>query len=65
MSEQLPAELDTHVTGAVERDDALTVFVDSAAWAARLRYTLGDLAGALEGVSANIRQVRVKVLPRR
>ena len=65
LSEQLPHELDAHLTGAVERDGSLTVFVDSAAWAARLRFALTDLSPELERSERPVRAVTVRVLPRR
>ncbi len=63
--EQLPSELSTHLTGAVERDGSLTVFADSAAWAARLRYALTELKPALERARRPVSTVTVRVLPRR
>ncbi len=65
LSEQLPQELDAHLTGAVERDGALTLFADSAAWAARLRYALRELKPAIDRARANIQEIKVKVLPRK
>ncbi len=64
LSEHLPPELASHLTGAVERDGTLTLFADSAAWAARLRYALGELQPAVNAAAAGIEQVKVRVLPR-
>lgn len=59
----LPAELAPRITGAVERDGALTVFADSAAWSARLRYALQELDTQLRAADANIKRVVVRVMP--
>jgi hypothetical protein len=63
--EQLPGDLSGHLTGAVERDGSLTVFADSAAWAARLRYALTELKPALQRAQRPVGTVTVRVLPRR
>ena len=63
LSEQLPADLGAHVTGAVAREGALTLFADSAAWAARLRYALRELQPAISREDPNIQQVRIRILP--
>ncbi len=60
---RLPAELAGRVTGAVPRAGLLTVFAESAAWSARLRYALQELEGALREADPNIKRVAVKVLP--
>lgn len=63
LSEKLPEDLGAHVTGAVARDGALTLFADSAAWAARLRYALRELQPTISREDPNIQQVRIRVLP--
>lgn len=63
LSQQLPRELFTHVTGAVQREATLTLFAESAAWAARLRYALRDLQPALHGADPSVQQIKVRVLP--
>ena len=60
---RLPAQLAGQVTGAVQRGGLLTVFAESAAWSARLRYALQELEGALREADPNIKRVAVKVLP--
>ncbi len=65
LTAQLPGELSAHLTGAVERDGALTVFADSAAWAARLRYALTELKADIERSERPVSTVAVRVLPRR
>ena len=64
LTKHLPEELAAHLTGAVELDGALTLFADSSAWAARLRYALRELQPSMQGAEPNIRQVKVRVLPR-
>ncbi len=64
LAAHLPDSLATHLTGAVERDGALTLFVDSSAWAARLRYALRDLQPGIQAARAGIVSVAVRVLPR-
>lgn len=60
---ELPGDLGLHVVSAVRRDDDLVVIVDSAAWAARVRYAgprvKQQLAGLGEAVPGKIR-VRVR-----
>ena len=63
-SEQVPEALGTHITGAVARDGILTVFAESAAWAARLRYALRELQPAIERADRSVHEIRVRVLPR-
>jgi len=38
VSRELPAPLGAHVVSAARRDEELVIIVDSAAWAARVRY---------------------------
>lgn len=63
LAAHLPAELATRITGVVEREGALTVFAESAAWSARLRYALQELDGQVREADSNIKRVAVKVLP--
>lgn len=62
---RLPAELAGRVSGVVERDGALTLFAESAAWSARLRYALEELGAAVREADPGILEVKVRVLPRR
>ena len=64
LAAHLPAELARRVSGAVERAGDLTLFAESAAWAARLRYALPELQTQLRGAAPHIVEVRVRVLPR-
>jgi hypothetical protein len=65
LKKRLPEGLETHITGIVEREQSLTVFAESAAWSARLRFAVADLDAEIRGQSAAIQKVLVKVLPRR
>ncbi|MGE0581829.1 MAG: DciA family protein [Steroidobacteraceae bacterium] len=59
----VPAALAPHVTSAVERGQVLTVYVASAAWAARLRFETAALLGQAREKSGAIATVQVKVMP--
>ena len=63
LAAHLPAELAGRITGVVEREGALTVLAESAAWSARLRYALQDLDREVREADPNIKRVTVKVLP--
>lgn len=63
LKSNLPAQLAGRVTGVVERDGLLTVFAESAAWSARLRYALHDLDRAVRAADPNIKRVTVRVMP--
>jgi len=60
---ELPGGLGDHVVSAVRRDDDLVIIVDSAAWAARVRYAgprmKEQLAALGEPVAGKVR-VRVR-----
>jgi len=57
------ADLAPHVTSAVERGHILTIYVASAAWAARLQFTADDLLAQARGEDPSLHAVRVKVRP--
>jgi hypothetical protein len=65
LEERLPGELSGRISGVVERDGALTVFTESAAWSARLRFALAELSPEVEAKDSRVTRVVVKVLPRR
>jgi len=65
LKNNLPEALDAHVSGVVERDDTLTIFADSSAWSARLRYLVTELEPAVRGASATVKYIVIKVMPRR
>ncbi|MFO1394844.1 MAG: DciA family protein [Steroidobacteraceae bacterium] len=58
----LPAPLGDHVTAATRRDTDLVVTVDSAAWAARVRYAGSTLRERLAAAGQPVEgKVRVRV----
>ena len=58
-----PALLE-HVTGTGFDAGILTVYVESAAWSARLRYALAEALPALQASDASIKSVGVRLRPR-
>jgi hypothetical protein len=64
LGSHLPPELEQRLCGAVERAGILTIFAESAAWAARLRYVVRELEAEIRAVSPEVDQVNVRVLPR-
>jgi len=65
LKNRLSSDIEAHITGVSESGEALTVFADSAAWSARLRFALADLESDIREEKAVIQKVIVKVLPRR
>ncbi len=65
LGSKLPADLDARVTGVVERAENLVIFAESAAWSARLRYALVELDAQIRAAGPAIRNVTVRVMPRR
>jgi hypothetical protein len=60
--ELVPSPLNGHCRVMSVRDDILIVAVDSAAWAARLRYQSSELVKRLAGLSSmKLRTVQVRV----
>jgi hypothetical protein len=64
LSERLPEEIRARVSGVVEREGVLVIFAESAAWSARLRYTIQDLEPAIRAAAQGITGVLVRVRPR-
>jgi predicted nucleic acid-binding Zn ribbon protein len=64
LENKLPAHIETHVTGVVERDGTLTVFAESAAWSARLRVEMAELEPQIRARKADVQKLVVKVMPR-
>src|SRR5215475_2030168 len=54
LTQQLPAELTSRLSGVVERDDTLVIFTESAAWSARLRYLMQELQGLVKQTQPTI-----------
>jgi len=65
LKNRLSAQLDAHVTGAVEREGSLTVFAESAAWSARLRFAVAEIEPQIREENSAITKVIVKVMPKR
>lgn len=62
--EELPDGLGAHVWGAAVRDGTLTVLVDSAAWATRIRYRAPELKeSAARRLGTAIERVLVRARP--
>lgn len=59
----LPDPLAHEVTSATLRGAALTIYVASAAWAARLRFETEGLLAQAQGIEPGVTEVRVKILP--
>jgi hypothetical protein len=64
LSEHLPAGIRLHLSGVVERDGTLVIFAESAAWSARLRYTIQELEPQILAASSGLTGVVVRVRPR-
>jgi Dna[CI] antecedent, DciA len=60
----LPLEIREKLTGVVEREGALVIFTESAAWSARLRYLILEMEAQIRAVDPKITEVSVRVLPR-
>jgi hypothetical protein len=60
----LPPELNARVSGVHERDGALVVFAESAAWSTRLRFALLELEGTVRAAHPSVESIQVRVLPR-
>jgi hypothetical protein len=65
LKNSLSSELDAHVTGVVASGANLTVFADSSAWSARLRFAVAEFEAEIRAQNAEIQKVVVKVMPRR
>jgi hypothetical protein len=64
LSERLPPEIRTRISGVVESDGTLTVFAESAAWSARLRFIVLELEPQIRAAAGGLSAVRVRVRPR-
>ena len=61
LREQLSPELAPHIINVVPKNGQLVVFADSAAWSARLRYALADIAAQISERDAAICRTQVRV----
>ena len=64
LSARLPAEAAARVSGVVEREGTLVIFAESAAWSARLRFTVLELEREILAASRGVERVVVRVRPR-
>ena len=64
LRETLDPALLERVTGTGFEAGILTVYVESAAWSARLRYALADALPALQAADSSIKNVGVRLRPR-
>ena len=64
LGSRLPPEICPHLSGISERDGTLTVFAESAAWSARLRYAVLELEREIRATDPSLISVEVRVLPR-
>jgi hypothetical protein len=64
LESRLPVELASRLSGVVESAGNLTVFAESAVWAARLRYALRDLEPEIREAAPDVARISVRVLPR-
>ena len=64
LQNKLPAHIETRITGVVERDGTLTVFAESAAWSARLRFEIAEIEDQIRERNPEISKLVVKVMPR-
>ena len=63
-STRLPPEICPRLSGISERDGILTIFAESAAWSARLRYAVLELEREIRAADPGLLSIEVRVLPR-
>ena len=64
LSERLPPELRSKVSGVTERGGTLVIFAATAAWSARLRYAVLELEREIRTADPALVEIKVRVLPR-
>ena len=64
LEEHLGAQLHGKISGISEQEGTLTIFAESAAWSARLRFAVAELEGQIRNAAGTVSQVSVRVLPR-
>jgi Dna[CI] antecedent, DciA len=62
--ERLGGELHGKISGITEQEGKLTVFAESAAWSARLRFAMAELEDQVRTAADKVKVVSVRVLPR-
>lgn len=63
LAERLEAPLVARITQIVEREGALTVYAESAAWSARLRFALAEHWPSAQAASPDLVRWAVRVQP--
>jgi len=64
LREHLAPELCGHITGTGFEGGRLTVYVESAAWSARLRFALAESLAALQAAEPGLKDVGVRLRPK-
>jgi hypothetical protein len=64
LQERLGAPLHTRISGISEQQGKLTIFAESAAWSARLRFAVAELEAQILAAAEKVTSVSVRVLPR-
>jgi hypothetical protein len=65
LSERLPAEILTRISGISEQRGRLTVFAEGPAWGQRVRYAVLELEAEIRAAAgAALTRIEVRVLPR-
>ena len=60
----LGVQLHGRISGISEQEGKLTIFAESAAWSARLRFAVAELDAQIRAAGGKLRSVSVRVLPR-
>jgi hypothetical protein len=63
LSRHIPAPLSERICAIIEREGALTIFAESSAWSARLRFAVLELEREMRAADPTLAAVRVRVLP--
>lgn len=65
LKNMLPSPVNEHVSVANHVNNTLTIYTDSAAWAARLRFTIPDMLNSLNQNDkyTSVKTIRIKVQP--
>ncbi|MCW8907457.1 MAG: DUF721 domain-containing protein [Sedimenticola sp.] len=58
----VPPPLDTHCVAAVKKGNQLLIYVDSPAWASRLRFTVRQLSAKLAETGEGVQKITVRVV---
>jgi len=64
LSVHLPAQIRPRLSGVIERDGTLVIFAESAAWSARMRYSVLELEAEIRAAATDVTAIEVRVRPR-